>query len=412
MKQNLTEFVRKCQFPLILVFASAPIPLEICAYISNDLIPFAWLFLAAYFALSAISLLIPGKLRLSYGILGFLLLCGLAALPALQVRAYSLMCIPVVYGILLIWGLQIAKWSWDTEIHSFWIWTGIVVHLIAQVMLLAARVNEITSLEPVTPSINLCFFLFAALGMLSLNRSNLSDASMGKQRASGKLRRFNVVFTLIFFVIALLVTLIPAVVAAVRKAWNWLIDVISQAATWIIAHYPTGSSSSDSSDSPEGLDMGGFETSDFALLLEKIVMFLFKLVMLAMLALAAYFLLRQIIKLLRKLWVKLMNYTSNISEDYEDIITDTREEGEKEGLFSKKIRERFITVDERTLSPDARIRRRYWKLMKKHPEWAAGTTAREKLPPDIAPLYEQARYSEHPITEADAEKFTTGIKRV
>lgn len=416
MKQKLTEYVRKCQFPLIIAFASAPIPLELYAFVSNDLIPFAWYFLAAYFALAVISLLIPGKLRLPYGILGFLLLCGLGVLPLMQVRNFFLLIVPAVYGILLLWGLQIALWSWDTEIHSFWIWTGIIVHLIGQIMLVAAHVKEVTTLEPVTPAINLCFFLFAVLGMLSLNRGNLSTASMGKQRASGKLRHFNVLLTLIFFAVALLVTLIPTVVAAAEKAWNWLIDVIAKAVAWIIAHYPTDSNSTASTQATDQttqeLGVGAGETSEFAVVLEKIVMFLIKIVIIIMLVIAIYLLVRQITKLLRKLWAKFTHYTSNISEDYEDIITDTREEGEKEGLFARKIRERLTSVDERTLSPDARIRRRYWKLLKKHPEWAAGSTAREKLPMDMAHLYERARYSEHPITEADAEKFTAGIKRV
>ena len=43
--------------------------------------------------------------------------------------------------------------------------------------------------------------------------------------------------------------------------------------------------------------------------------------------------------------------------------------------------------------------------MKKHPYWGDQSTARENLPKDAAQIYEKARYSEHTLSQQDAEQF-------
>ena len=64
------------------------------------------------------------------------------------------------------------------------------------------------------------------------------------------------------------------------------------------------------------------------------------------------------------------------------------------------------------MSPTEKIRYRYLRLLAKHPQWAKGSTPREKLPAHLAVIYEKARYSDHPILETDAEQFASGTKSI
>ena len=50
--------------------------------------------------------------------------------------------------------------------------------------------------------------------------------------------------------------------------------------------------------------------------------------------------------------------------------------------------------------------------MRRHRDWAPGTTARETLPQQAAEIYERVRYSDHPVDEKDAENFVSNIKQV
>jgi hypothetical protein len=69
-------------------------------------------------------------------------------------------------------------------------------------------------------------------------------------------------------------------------------------------------------------------------------------------------------------------------------------------------------VRESQLPPRERIRARYRKLLKKNPRWRSGRTARENLPEELASVYERARYSQHPITEEEAEQFRQNAKKL
>ena len=73
----------------------------------------------------------------------------------------------------------------------------------------------------------------------------------------------------------------------------------------------------------------------------------------------------------------------------------------------KQIREK-----KRAMTPAQRIRYRYQRLLYKHPNWDQGSTARENLPTVAAAVYEQARYSSHPVTQEDAALFVSKTKKV
>ena len=117
-----------------------------------------------------------------------------------------------------------------------------------------------------------------------------------------------------------------------------------------------------------------------------------------------YFLIRKLKAFFKLLGSGLQKYMQAVSEDYVDVITDTRD--------GKKKWKKLSAVSMRKLTPAGRIRYRYGQLMRKHPEWAKGSTARENLPEAAAVVYERVRYSSYPAGEADARKFAEETKKV
>jgi len=63
MKLSLKEFFQKCQFPLLLVFATIPISLFLYAFLAPELLDLCWVTPAAYAAFIILAFLIPGKMR-------------------------------------------------------------------------------------------------------------------------------------------------------------------------------------------------------------------------------------------------------------------------------------------------------------------------------------------------------------
>ena len=64
------------------------------------------------------------------------------------------------------------------------------------------------------------------------------------------------------------------------------------------------------------------------------------------------------------------------------------------------------------MTPVEKIRYRYLRMLIKHPQWAPGTTPREKLPQDLASVYEAVRYGGYVATEEEAAAFTSGTKHI
>ena len=119
-------------------------------------------------------------------------------------------------------------------------------------------------------------------------------------------------------------------------------------------------------------------------------------------------------KLMRKLnqlMASFRRFAEVSSEDYDEEITDIRDHDTTNRLKART--ERWMRPsEERRLAPDQRVRYRYRKLLKKHPEWTSDRTARENLPEDPAEIYERARYSRDTVTAEEAKQFLSDIKKV
>ena len=413
MKLSMKEFFQKCQMPLILVFATAPVCLFLYGYLVPGLLHLCWITPAAYVVLFILAFLIPGKLRLVYGIIATAALATVALVPLvagvpyplLPSSKFFLLIVPVFYCILLLWSLPMASWSSQETLPSFCYWGGILFHLVFQILkfLIVTMVSD--SLKATDGAQLVCFFAFAALAMIRLTQGNLASAANGRH-APASMQRKNLVLIMVFFAIALLISLMPAIIDAIRGFIDWLLELLGQALSNIDDH---GEISSVAPMQPtmDGEVVGAPPESG---LLTKIFNILFLVLGSCVMLVAAYYGVRTLIRLLRKLIRRflsgLSDYAANISEDYIDEITDTRT------TVPKRKRKRISSADERAMTPAQRIRYRYQRLLYKHPNWDQGSTARENLPTEAAAVYEQARYSSHPVTQEDAALFVSKTKKV
>ena len=224
------------------------------------------------------------------------------------------------------------------------------------------------------------------------------------------MRRRNTVMTVVLFGAALLTALLPSafaglgdvMVKAIRALVNFLSKLIPQGTKG------QGTTSDGSMMPPQIGDIGGDGGMQLNPLAEKIAVFVGALLSIAFIC----FILYRIFVLLKdkigELAVSLGKFASNVSEDYVDEITDTREDGTAEKLQRRRRTNRLSAREERSLPPEERIRYRYRRILSRHPEWAPGATARETLSSDMARVYEKARYSGKTITEEEAAAFTGG----
>ena len=123
-----------------------------------------------------------------------------------------------------------------------------------------------------------------------------------------------------------------------------------------------------------------------------------------------FLIIRVLIKVAKRVMLAISRYANATSSDYEDEITSILDTDSRPSVI-RRLRNLSIE-DERKMTPTERIRFRYKRLMKSHRYWAAGSTARENLPTAAAELYEQARYTEKPVSEQDAQAFIEEIKQV
>ena len=427
MKQINGEFWRKCQFPLLILCATIPVPLYLLSVMLPDWVYFPWVLGGVYVVMAILALLMPGKWRILWALAGCAVSLALGYWAMQTSGHWVTMVVAALYCVLLLWSLQLCTWNWTQELPSGWYWAGFVIHVAAYIMHVLSSANvtyEVSyanrssvSFDGVNsvyaaaqPGVRIAFFCFILLAMLSMNRDCMVSAGMGRQKTSDSMNRKNIVFVLAFFVVAIIVAVVPAVSEAVVAAWNWLMRTIIQFLNYFVQRLPIGGGSGDGGSEDMVMGGPGGEASAFALAMQKIFMVVGGALTVAAVLGILYALGRVIWKALVRLMHRLSKYMSTVSEDYEDEITDTREYGEQSRARSSRRSRRVAVAESRDMSAGERIRRRYLRLLYKHPEWGRGTTARENLPPETAPLYEQARYSDHPLTDGDAEQFSAGIK--
>lgn len=408
----MREFVRKIQFPILIGLGTYPVAACAAGYFAPDLLPLAWLFPAVYTALAILALLLPVKPRLALGVLGAVLLVASCVLR-LQAMAQGVgLFLAAVYSVLLFLSFQFAAYEPAEELEAGYIGIGLAINLVGYVLTFFER-----GFTPAAQGIKLGLFVFVFFAMLSLNRGSLNLATSGGRGFTVTMQRKNIFLTLGMFGIALVIALLPslsklagAVIAWIAQliAWlrNLLASMIPEETTVETTIHVTTAPTMGEGWMDAVLDGKEVHQTPEAV---NVMMTAIVLVVAIPLCLAAlYGFCRLLVSGVRRLTELIYRAANAQTEDFIDEITDTREDA-RYGRRKEKKPRRFVPVLGE-MPPAERIRYHYQQLLNKHPEWQAYHTARENLEEDTAELYERARYSDHPVTDVDAERFQQETK--
>ena len=409
MRKQMTRLWRDFRFSLIMAFGTLPLPLVLMAYYAPDILGLVWVWPLVYVLLDALSTKVQGKWRIAYCVLELAAVAAMALFTAQYAADYLVMTVPVMYAVVLPWGLVLSAEERNERINALWYVASIIIHILGQMFLYSSKILENPALLPIEPWLLISFFLFAALSLITLNQSNLTFATNGRQSASRIMQRKNLLLVLVFFAIAMLISFVPAITKALSAFFRW----IFLAVLWLIAQLAeeeqqTGQAPAGEVGEESILNAGAEHAMPqwLNILLTVIALILVAAALLC----TVYFAVKKLMVFAKYLMRITGKYFHAVSEDYVDEITDTRDDQEENERREK--RRRASALEERRLPPDQRIRYRYLRLMQKHPEWDSGSTARENLPESAAPLYERVRYSPYPVTEEDAQQFAAETKKV
>lgn len=397
------EFFRKSQFPLMLALGTYPLAEILLAFRVPEWMSYGWMFPAAYAAMAIILLVLPAKLRIAFSICGAaFFLTPFHLFPAGEIR-YTLMIIGGVYAAMLIWSLCIPAWDAYKEMSARWIGICLAIELLGCFFSVFSA-----DFAQVAWSIRGSFLGFVLLTMLSMNRGSLNLAAGDNWNFAAPMRWKNRLLTVGMFAIALGFAAVP-----------WIYDLLAAGARWIMQLF----------DKPPVVSDPTMETTEFIRATEEnwqeivlegvatkrtseqvlaIMAVIAVAAAVALVSVASHKLVNLLARLVRNLLMFVGQTSDDQQADFVDEITDTRAETRYER--SGKEKKRKQTLWRRGMTPAERLRYYYRRLRIKHPEWKDNKTARENLPEEIAELYERARYSDHPVTSGDAERFRNKTK--
>lgn len=395
--------LKRCWLPLLAAFGILPVTVLLSWGVG---FPRLSLYVPAYLLCGCLCAQLRGKWRLAAGAGFALCMAALGVAGFIRTRQPVFLFMGFGHAGLMLFTLPAREF-----IRQEIVFTGLLIHVAAQIWL---NLMDGTALQatyaPVRPLLTATLVIFLACSVLTLNQLNLASALPEAQAVPGSIRRRNRLLTFLMLVAALLISLIPALGRWLTQAWDMLRTVVAQVIRWLIDLYPAPASvpgGGGAGDADFGMLGEAAPTSPLAVILEKI-----------MLALAFAFLAVLLVKALRILGQKLMmflrwgfqrlqSYASSATEDYVDELQNTREQGDERFLLNRLRRRRISARELEAMPPRERIRVLYAIARRKHPEWPASGTARETLKEESARIYERARYSSHPVTEEDADRFTT-----
>lgn len=407
---NIREFIRKSQFPILLALGTYPLTAVLLMFIAPELLHYGWLFPGAYAALSIVMLVLPGKPRILLCVCGALLLtlpCGLL----LQGKGQDVtLLIGGLYAALLFWSLYLPGWESQTELPAGWLCSCFAIGLIGCFF---ARFG--VDFEPAAWGIRFSFLGFVLLAMLSLNRGSLNLAVGDTRSFTASMRRKNLLLTVGMFGIALALAAIPWLYDLLAAGFGWIVRLISTLQNVLTRPEETTEQTlvETTMTSPSVEDwwdvlLEGKETQRASEQTLTIMTAVVLVVVIPALSFALYRLGKWLVKKIHRLIVLIEQAANTQQVDFVDEITDTREDSRRERVREKKHRNPMPWL--RNMTPAERIRYRYRRLRTKHPEWKDYETARENLPEEVAELYERARYSDHPVTVGDADRFQNETK--
>ena len=361
--------------------------------------------------------LLPARRRV-LGLLAFIALmaavCGALFVPANPWA--MLLLLPCMLNMLLFLPAM------ARPVHEEWpvtlLGAGIALHIVAQFIKHNALFQSVAALLP---------WIFAAylIGCLfSVNRSLLMSNS---PTAFQPLLKQNRLLLSALCVAAVLLANLRSVAAAIRTAITWAVTAVAAAVVWLLSLFYVENETAGPPESAHAFE--GLGEAAEPSLLSQILEIVFMVVAGLLAAVLLYFAAKQLRKLLRKLFrailERLQAYRQKIAADYVDtseslLHWDDLRQTAKARVG--KIKRRYLPTPWEKLTPAERVRRVYALLLRRQrAQTDPAQTARETLQSGalrlpgadaeaLAALYDQARYSDHPIADADADSLRKRTK--
>jgi len=297
---------------------------------------------------------------------------------------------------------------------------GGVLHIIAQFL------KKVELLQIAAAPLSWIFVAYLIAFLFSYNRSMLDDTGPSTVKT---LLTQNRKLLAVFCGLSLLVANIRAVGSAIRAAITWVITAVVNAILWLFSFMQPEEEAVESAGTGDIGSLLGVEEAAEQSLFSRIMEIV--LITVAMLAAAVllFFFFKYIGKLLRKLMAvikeRLVLFRQRIAADYDDQSESLMDWGEMRKTAAARFaraRQRLLPTRWEKLSPAQTVRRVYKLLLRRTEDPDPSRTAREmiasgalRLPGDAAApaasLYDRARYSTHPISQAEADELRrkTGV---
>lgn len=420
MNKRLKLLPMKALSALSLALCFAPVAVLLGRSVLPDC-SLMW-YLPLFFALlwGVFGYMLPQRARLPFALVGCsLLTAGCAALLHSLPWQALLLLVPC-WVFLLLLPPAYARPIWDEWPLGLWV-AGAIFHLTG--VLLSSREAFSGTAAPLSAA---CA-AFAFLLLLTINRHNLFASMHGSQKAPASLRRRNLALVVVVFALALLAAcwqtlsvwlggIVHAVWEAVKQGIAWLLSLFYREQE--AAHGPMGGGSMDFSAFGEAA-----EPSAFAQFMEKVMMVIAAILLIILAFFVCRFLFRRLRSLLHRLLAFLRRYADSSAVDYVDEAESTLHLDEKVQSFKDQIKQRLTRAKRpapwQELDGRGRVRRLYQQYLRRHPD-VQGLTAREALhqadelstekADAFTVLYNQARYSDHPITAQEADQLRERLK--
>lgn len=410
--RSLSRLAGRMQAALMLsLAASAPAMMLLVQY-APDALPVLWRFPAAAVLLTTLCMSLSAWRRLLAAVLSAAAILALGAYSLPLGQMPGLVLLPLGACAVLFASLPLAAGHAQARVSALYT-AGLFIQLGAHIVAHLSERMPRPQYTAVIPAMTAVFIVYLLLCLFALNRHSLTNATMARHSAPASMRRFNTVLVLLFMGMSLALAAVPAVARMIVRAWDLLVSAVGRVIAWLASLMPASAPMGPGGGAPEGgmpfIPYEAAEPSLFAVILERVVMALSFGVLLVLLALAARVVWRKLRALAAYLFAQLQRYVAAAAGE-EDEITDTREEGGERRRVLPGFARRRPEHDPKT--PVGRIRLTYARLLRRHADWAQSSTARENLPETAAALYEQARYSDHAVSMDDAERFSSGTKKL
>lgn len=381
--------------PLALLFAYLPGMPNVAAFL--PLIGVLFGFVGA---------IVPGKLRLLFALSGAGASIALGVTSMLSTQLYPYIGLGILGALLALTLPVLREDGMPTTL-------GMALTVIHALMPLVVKVAGAVG----NPPLLLVSSFYLIVYLVNTNMQSLqAQCSSHQQRPAQSMRLGNLVLTIVLFLLVLLISQF----ALLRDAFKSFMQSLILLILYLISKLAPGNSDAGGGGGGgSGMDLSGLgtkETSEFWKYLEYIGIVV---AIVAILALLIWFSIR-VYKLLKVVWGHIRAFMNRYAQSLKTDYVDQTEDLSGWGEIGKSLRDqlgraaaRFKPIHWESLDNRERIRAAYTAVLRREKQPDLARTARETLlagantgksdAQALCDSYERARYSEHPITDAEAE---------